>query len=138
MIIDGTQINSLPLAQLREHWASAWGTKPHLRIGRSMLERSLLLQVKNKSGHGLTTDQNKKLKKLITTYKRNPNCFDKGNINLKAGTKLVREWRGKKHIVTVTSNGFSYNGEPYTSLSTLAFDITGSRWNGWLFFGLKK
>jgi hypothetical protein len=52
--------------------------------------------------------------------------------------RLVRTWKGKKYGVTVTQNGFEYEGKSYTSLSHIANTITSSRWNGWLFFGLKK
>ncbi len=54
------------------------------------------------------------------------------------GTRLVREWNGTKHAVTVCENGFEYNGKPYRSLSNIACEITGTRWSGPLFFGLKK
>lgn len=72
--------------------------------------------------------------------------LDGGNIGLRsvradlkpiAGTRLIREWQGVEHTVTVTLNGFEWQGRPYQSLSAIARAITGSRWNGWVFFGLK-
>ena len=54
-----------------------------------------------------------------------------------AGTRLVREWDGVQHCVTVLEDGFEYQGRPYKSLSAIARAIAGTRWNGWLFFGLK-
>ena len=53
------------------------------------------------------------------------------------GTRLIREWQGVEHTVTVTQDGFEWQGRPYQSLSAIARAITGSRWNGWIFFGLK-
>ena len=54
------------------------------------------------------------------------------------GTRLLREWQGVEQIVTVTQSGFEWQGRPYQSLSAIARAITGTRWNGWLFFGLKN
>ena len=54
------------------------------------------------------------------------------------GTRLLREWQGVEYIVTVTADGFEWQGRPYKSLSAIARAITGTRWNGWVFFGLKN
>jgi Protein of unknown function (DUF2924) len=53
------------------------------------------------------------------------------------GTILTREWNGRMHRVAVVSDGFAWNGKTYTSLSKVAFTITGTRWNGPRFFGLR-
>ncbi len=55
-----------------------------------------------------------------------------------AGTRLIREWQGVEHCVTVRADDFEYEGRPYKSLSSVARAITGTRWNGWVFFGLKN
>ena len=55
-----------------------------------------------------------------------------------AGARLIREWQGVEQVVTVTSDGFEWQGRPYRSLSAIARAITGTRWNGWVFFGLKS
>lgn len=55
-----------------------------------------------------------------------------------AGTRLIREWQGVEHCVTVRDEGYEYQGRPYKSLSAVARAITGTRWNGWVFFGLKN
>ncbi len=127
----------LPLNELRQMWARAWGREPHPRIGRTMLEKSLEYKTREREGHGLTSEQQARLEQLIKQYKRNPACFD-GNGPLKPGTRLVRIHEGKKHSVLVKAEGFEYQGRVYGSLSKIANDITGKRWNGWVFFGLKK
>ena len=131
-------MQDLSLEELRAQWAVAWNMEPHARIGRSMLERSLAYKLREQSGGGLRPDQKERLNKLIKAYKRNPDCFDQGHAALKPGMKLIRNWQGKAHTVTVTAKGFEYKETEYSSLSTIANEITGSRWNGWLFFGLKK
>ena len=73
--------------------------------------------------------------------------LDGGNVTLRrirgdqrplAGTRLIREYQGVEHVVTVTRDGFEWQGRPYQSLSAIARAITGTRWNGWTFFGLRK
>ena len=54
------------------------------------------------------------------------------------GTRLIREYQGTEHCVTVRDEDYEYQGRPYKSLSALARAITGTRWNGLLFFGLKN
>ena len=53
------------------------------------------------------------------------------------GTRLIREWQGVEHCVTVRADDFEYLGRTYKSLSSVAREITGTKWNGWIFFGLK-
>ena len=55
-----------------------------------------------------------------------------------AGTKLIREYQGVEHCVTVRADDFEYLGRPYKSLSSIAREITGTKWNGLVFFGLKR
>jgi hypothetical protein len=55
-----------------------------------------------------------------------------------AGTRLIREWQGIDHCVTVWTDSFEYQGRKYKSLSAVARAITGTQWNGWSFFGLKR
>lgn len=63
--------------------------------------------------------------------------FDQKRIELTAGTVLVREWDRKAHRVMVMANGFAWNGQSFDSLSKVAFAITGTKWNGPRFFGLR-
>ncbi len=128
-------IKRLSIEELRERWAEAWGCKPHIRLGRVMMEVSLLYKLKESR---ITPEQQDRLDKLVADYKRNPSCFDNRVGALKPGTRLVRVYNGKKHSVVVQAEGFEYGGQTYRSLSKIANNITGSRWNGWLFFGLKK
>jgi hypothetical protein len=63
--------------------------------------------------------------------------FDQRRTELTAGTVLVREWDRKAHRVMVMANGFAWNGQSFDSLSKVAFAITGTKWNGPRFFGLR-
>lgn len=130
-------IHLLSLQELRDLWAEAWDKPPHGLMGRTMMIESLKFKHWQNDTGGLKPEQQSRLSDLIKAYKRNPNSFDNA-VQLKLGTRLVRTWKGKKYCVTVVKTGFEYDGTTYSSLSQVANTITGSRWNGWLFFGLKK
>ena len=123
----------ISLNALRQTWSTKWGLPENSRIGRSILEKSLTYIEECK----LSVSQETELKKLIKQYKRNPQYFDEHYI-LKPGTKIARRWKGKQHTVIVKMDGFEYESCFYPSLSKIANKITGSKWNGYLFFGLKK
>jgi len=123
------------LDDLRKQWQQVWKIRPHNRIGRKMLERSLYFKQHEKQ---LCPKTQKRLNKLIQNYKRNPQYFEQGHMLLKPGMKIMRVWKGNTQIVTVTADGFKYQDKKYASLSMIANKITGSKWNGWVFFGLKN
>lgn len=79
----------------------------------------------------------RKIDKLVENYDRTQN-IEKDNkvLSITDGTKLVREFKGKRYSVTVIQNGYEYNGKKYKSLSAIANKITGTRWNGKKFFGV--
>ena len=130
--------DSLDIKQLREYWSQAWNLKPSLQMSRKMLTRSLVYKIREATGGGLTSDQKKKLDQLVRAYKRSRAEGTKRQMQIKSGTQLIREWNGKRHTVTVQNGHFEYNAKPYKSLSAIASEIAGTRWNGWVFFGVKK
>ena len=131
-------LTHLSLIELRQIWAKAWGIEPHAKIGRTMLVKSIEYKQREQKSGGLPHELQQRLKALVAAYKRNPRYFDEGLHGLKPGTRFVKTWKEKRHVVLVVKNGFEYEGRIYTSLSEIACAITGSRWNGWVFFGLKK
>ena len=131
-------IAQLSLLDLRQKWAECWGIQPHMQIGRQMLESSLQYKQRQLCGAGLSAGQQKRLNNLVAQYRRDSKSFEQGPAGLKPGTKLVRTFRDEKHVVQVKADGFEHRQQHYNSLSEIAFAITGTRWNGWLFFGLKK
>jgi hypothetical protein len=131
-------LKTLPLTELRQIWAETWGMQPHAKIGRTMLIKSLEYRRREQAMGGMPPELQQRLKTLVAAYKRNPRYFDEDVHGLKPGTRLVKTWKETRHTVLVVKNGFEYEDRLYTSLSEVAFAITGSRWNGWVFFGLKK
>ena len=136
------RLAALPNADIRdlkEQWRSLFGTEPP-PYNRRFLERRLGYRIQELAYGGLKPETIARLETLGEQ-------IDGGNITLRrirqdqrpiAGTRLLREYQGVEHVVTVTRDGYEYQGRPYQSLSAIARAITGTRWNGWLFFGLRK
>src|SRR5688500_5025525 len=109
---------------------------PPPNISRPMLEKSLIFKLYEQAGLSLTPEQQKRLDGLVRTYKRASGPMKQ--MAIKPGTRLVRTWKGQRYSVVVKDGGYEYQGKIFTSLSEVAATITGTRWNGWVFFGLKK
>ena len=84
---------------------------------------------------GLELDDQKEIDSFIKNEPTRPTKNKRIHMP-KVGTKLIREYKGKEHQVTVTRTGFEYQGRTFKSLSQIATAITATRWNGPLFFGL--
>ena len=81
----------------------------------------------------------KQLDKLVENYEKGISAFTPSTpLEIKTGTKLIREFKGIKYEVTKLENGYEFEGKIYKSLSAIANKITGTRWNGKKFFGLVK
>jgi hypothetical protein len=104
--------------------------------GRKMLEARIGYRLQELRLGGLSERARRKLDALVDELdpkgarRRNPG-------RPIAGTQLRREWKGNEHVVTVREHDFEYDERPYKSLSAVARAIAKSRWNGWLFFGLR-
>lgn len=85
----------------------------------------------------LSPEIQRKIDKLVEHYDKTQRVEKENKIlSIIDGTKLVREFKGKRYSVTVVPTGFEYNGKKYKSLSAIANEITGTRWNGKKFFGV--
>ncbi|HEV2464484.1 MAG TPA: DUF2924 domain-containing protein, partial [Acidobacteriaceae bacterium] len=83
----------------------------------------------------------RRLRELADSFKSEPKRASAklaAQFRIKPGTRLIRQWQGETHHVTVCDQGFEYNGQKYSSLSEIARLITGTRWSGPLFFGIKQ
>ena len=122
---------------LKQQWRDLFATEPP-PFNRRYLESRLAYRIQELTYGGLKPETIRRLEALGEQ-------LDGGNVvtrrirsNLKpmAGTRLIREYRGVKQVVTVLRDGFEWQGRPYQSLSAIARAITGTRWIGWVFFGL--
>ena len=128
---------SMPIVQLRKRYVELFRESPPKAFGPDLLRRSIAYRIQEVAYGGLSHTVQKMLDQMIKAYWKNP----KGRIELprriKPGSVLVRDWKGKTHQVTVLEDGYSYAGHAYASLSEIAGLITGTKWNGPKFFGLR-
>jgi hypothetical protein len=133
-------IKSASTPELKAQWRALFDSEPP-PFNRRYLESRLAYRVQELTFGGLKPETVKRLEALGEQ-------LDGGTITTRriradrdrpiTGTRLLREWQGVEQIVTVTADGFEWQGRPYKSLSAIARAITGTRWNGWVFFGLKN
>lgn len=128
-----------PITNLKQLWRDLFETEPP-PYNRRFLEHRLAYRIQELAYGGLRPETIKKLKAIAEDLdggnpaRRRQSAKDRPI----AGTRLIREYQGIEHCVTVRDEDFEYQGRPYQSLSAIARAITGTRWNGLLFFGLKN
>ncbi len=131
-------LQAIPIAHLKQQWRELFGKEPP-PFNRAYIQSRLAYRIQELAYGGLKPETRARLEALGEQ-------LDGGNVVLRRiradsrplpGTRLIREYDGIQHVVTVRADDFEYEGRPYRSLSAIARHITGTRWNGWTFFGLK-
>ncbi|MCA3305744.1 MAG: DUF2924 domain-containing protein [Roseomonas sp.] len=132
-------LRKMSVVELKQRWEALFGT-PAPNNSRSYLEVRLGNRIQELMLGGLSRDtrrvldllvkelEGKNTRKAIMTDPRKPI----------PGTRLLREWDGAEHSVTVLRDGFDWQGRKFKSLSAVARAITGTQWNGYRFFGLRE
>jgi hypothetical protein len=132
-------LKSSPTTELKARWRQLFETEPPL-YNRRFLESRLAYRIQELEYGGLKPTTIARLEALGEQ-------LDGGKIDVRrqraddrpiAGTRLIREYQGVEHCVTVCDDGYEWQGRPYKSLSAIARAITGTRWNGWVFFGVRR
>lgn len=132
-------LNAAPIADLKRQWRELFGKEPP-PWNRAYIQSRLAYRIQELAYGGLKPETRARLEALGEQ-------LDGGNVVLRRiradsrplpGTRLLREYDGVQHVVTVRADDFEYEGRPYRSLSAIARHITGTRWNGWTFFGLRQ
>jgi Protein of unknown function (DUF2924) len=129
---------ALSLQALRERWEALYGNPAPRSLRRDLLIRAVAYQIQLKAFGGLSAATKRKLREIAAAAREGR--FDATLISprVKPGTRLIRVWRGETHSVLVLEDGFEWNGARHGSLSLIAKAITGTNWNGWTFFGVKR
>ena len=132
-------LKTTPTPKLKEQWRQLFEGEPPA-FNRRYLESRLAYRIQELAYGGLKPDTVRRLEKLGEE-------LDGGRVDVRkrpandrpiSGTRLIRDYQGVEHCVTVRDNDFEYQGRPYKSLSAIARAITGTQWNGVVFFGLKS
>ena len=133
-------LKTTPTPELKAQWRELFDTEPP-PFNRRYLESRLAYRIQELAYGGLKPETVKRLEQMGEDLdggdrKKRTIRFDRDRPI--TGTRLLREFQGVEQVVTVTQGGFEWQGRPYQSLSAIARAITGTRWNGWVFFGLKN
>src|SRR5215467_14808521 len=122
---------------LRVAWRELHRTGPPPGLSRDLLIRALAHQLQEQSHGGMSRALRRRLQSLAGASAKGTMAVDAGLV-LKAGTTLVRQWRGHTHTVLVHKDGFEHEGQHYRSLTAIAEQITDVHWSGPRFFGLTE
>ncbi len=135
-------LRDLDIKGLRARWRSVFRREPPAHLPRHLVFAVLTYRIQADQLGDIAPDTARLLTEIATSgasleTARLTSEFDRRRTELKPGTVLMREWNGQRHRVMVVNEGFAWNGQNYDSLSKIAFAITGTKWNGPRFFGLR-
>ena len=123
------QLAAMGRPALAEHWSVTFDCRAPLSCQATLLRCALAWHIQTSSSRG-------EVDRAASALRRSA-CAPLAD-TLSPGTRLLREWQGQTHHVTVLDTGFEYDGRTWRSLSAIASSITGTRWSGPLFFGLRS
>jgi hypothetical protein len=127
----------MSLAELRAAWTERLGVEPPKLRTRDLLALALAHRLQVRAHGDLPGPAKRKMAELARRFTEDRSYTPTPGPTLKPGSALIKEWRGVRHEVWVLEQGFSYRGERFGSLSEVAQRVTGTKWNGHVFFGLK-
>ena len=135
-------LRGLDLKGLRAQWRSAFKRQAPVHLPRHLLFGILAYRIQTDRLGDIDAATARLLKQIgegggKVDVARINSDYDRKQTELRTGTLLTREWNGRSERVMVLAKGFAWHGNTYDSLSQVAFAITGTRWNGPRFFGLR-
>lgn len=122
---------------LQQRWQELFGRPAPARVRRDLLRRVIAYRIQEQAYGGLKPATVRQLRRIAEGLKSSDTPAVPSTVSLRPGARLMREWSGETHVVDVTPDGFTWHGKVYRSLSVIAREITGARWSGPRFFGLK-
>jgi hypothetical protein len=132
------RLRSMPKAELRVRYRALFRSEPPKAFGPDLLRRSIAYRIQEQAYGGLDPATRRVLNNLMAQQAKSKDGRIVVPRRIKSGAVLVRVWKNQSHRVMVLEEGFAYSGKTYGSLSEIARQITGARWNGPRFFGLRS
>jgi Protein of unknown function (DUF2924) len=131
------EFRTLGMPALRGEWRRLF-RRDAPRLSRDQMMRGIAYRIQENAFGGLPNAVEPRLAKLMATFESEGRIVAPSPLSMKPGARLIREWRGRTHVVPAVDNGFEYEGKTFTSLAAIAVEITGARWSGPRFFGLAR
>jgi hypothetical protein len=131
------QIETMALPELRQAWVASFGGEPPKLRTRELMRLALAYRLQACAHGDISGPTRRKMVELARRFAEDRQYTPVAAPVLKLGSSVMKTWRGARHEVRVVEGGFSYLGERFGSLSEVAQRITGAKWNGQVFFGLK-
>jgi hypothetical protein len=128
----------LSKVSLYDLWNRLFNASPSPKLRRDLMIPILAFRLQEQAFGSLSTRTRDRLRHLGQAFERNSDSAIASAPRLRPGTRLVRQWRDQVHLVNVGANFYEYQGARYQNLSEIARLITGTRWSGPLFFGIKN
>ena len=132
-----TAIAMMTYTELHLAWRRHYRAVPPKKMGRDILELGIAWKIQENKLGGLGAAVKRQIAELARTMEAKSDLAKPRAISLKPGARLLRTWEGVTHEVMVVDDGFIWSGKMWRSLSVIAHEITGTRWSGPRFFGLK-
>ena len=131
------ELTTLGVPALRSEWRRLFRREPP-RLSRDQMMRVIAYRIQEIAFGGLPIAVERRLAKLTDAFETQGRIIAPKLPKVKPGARLVREWRGRTHVVSAVDGGFEYEGKVFPSLTAIAVDITGAHWSGPRFFGLVR
>ncbi len=135
--VEIARLRELDVAVLRARWHTVFGRRSPPHLPRHLLFRIMAYRLQADLLGDLDAESQRLLDRSESPEKAGQRAVARRPVDARPGTVLGREWNGQMQRVTVLENGFAWKGKTYASLSKIALAITGTRWNGPRFFGLR-
>ena len=132
------QIQGMNRQELKQFWIERFCNDVPNPRATDLLRRRTAWKLQVEQFGGLSVETKRRLRELVNAFERDAEHKSEARPMMQAGTVLTREWKGRIHTVQVKTEGYQYQGRFYKGLSKIAREITGTRWSGPLFFGLRK
>lgn len=129
---------TLDKAQLVVLWAENFSKDPPPTLRKELMVPLLAYRMQERELGGLSHTARRRLREIAASLHADGPSQERSDSSPQTGARLIRVWKGETHEVTATGNGYEYRGQTYSSLSKIAREITGTRWSGPLFFGVRK
>jgi hypothetical protein len=136
--IDIDRLKDMPRKAFDQLWRREFGKPSPFRLRRELKIPILAARIQERRHGGLSPAAKARLARISSALNRGQIVEELTKPQIKPGTRIVREWHGQTHVVVALSDHYEYRGERFQSLSEIARRITGTRWSGPRFFGLKK